>query len=197
MPAVLPLLDPRRGRRTADAPAPAASASPAPGRERQIAEVLGVLAASEHAPVRASAARRLGQLPAEVLSLAEPALASLAADRDREVARTAAEALGELLAGAPGLDAARIVAGWAADPRPAHRLAIARALKHGTDILGARTAIEALAADPEPEIRSAAAAAAWIRRGQARLHYIGILERLRRDSDRAVRALAELALVGY
>jgi hypothetical protein len=89
------------------------------------------------------------------------------------------------------------IASAALSPEVDERVAIARALKRPLPIVGAMSVIEHLARDPAPEVRAAAAAAAWLRRSQARVHYTSLLQRLSLDRDEAVREVARLALIGF
>jgi hypothetical protein len=71
------------------------------------------------------------------------------------------------------------------------RLAIASALEHRFRLVGDDVVIEHLAADDDPEIRRAAARAAWIRRTDG--VDPTVLARLVHDPDPMVRDIAALA----
>jgi HEAT repeat protein len=93
-----------------------------------------------------------------------------------------------------GLERTEVIAGWATSRSPLARLAIARALGSASPAVGAHSAIELLARDAEPDVRLAAAEAAWLRRIEDPERMTAVLRRLLDDPDPAVRARAELAL---
>jgi HEAT repeat protein len=93
-----------------------------------------------------------------------------------------------------GLERAEVIAEWATSESPVERLAIARALGAAAPAIGVHSAIELLARDAEPDVRLAAAEAAWLRRIEDPERMTAVLRRLLDDPDPAVRARAELAL---
>ena len=124
--------------------------------------------------------------------LAPAALATLLAGGGS--AARAADDLPVTLEAVSELDRVGIIAGWAVSSSPRARLAIARALRHVPPTVGATTAIEHLARDPDPEVRVAIAEAAWLRRREDPARLIAVLHRLTDDPEPFVREVAHLAL---
>lgn len=88
----------------------------------------------------------------------------------------------------------QVVTRLALSSRPAERLALADALaRTGIDVLGAHSIIEHLARDPMPQVRRAAARAAWARFSLDPARLVAVLDRLAHDPDKEVRDLARLA----
>jgi hypothetical protein len=121
--------------------------------------------------------------------------ATLQLDREQVGAQDAAAALGRSLALAltemRPLAATHLAATWTLSSDPVRRLAIAHALAWTFPLVGDALVIDHLSYDGDPEIRGAAARAAWARRqigGDA-----GVLARLSHDSDPQVRAIAASA----
>jgi hypothetical protein len=124
--------------------------------------------------------------------------ASLPIDREHLDARDAACMLGRGLALALGdmrpLSATHLVATWSLSGDALRRLAVAHALEWTFPLVGDAVAIDHLSRDDQPEIRAAAARAAWSRRGSG--GDLGVLARLALDADPAVRAVADSARAG-
>lgn len=74
------------------------------------------------------------------------------------------------------------------------KLALAEALtRTDVEVLGAHSVIEHLARDSAPQVRRAAARAAWARVALDPTRLMGVIDRLARDPDPEVRDLARLA----
>jgi hypothetical protein len=118
--------------------------------------LMRLLASDARPGVRLSLVEQVARCP---LPLAEPDedwLQALAADPSPVVRGELASRLRVLLERATALERMRIATGWSVSPDAAVRLAIARALDGRLEILGARTVLAHLAADPVPEVRLAA-----------------------------------------
>jgi hypothetical protein len=114
-------------------------------------------------------------LPVEIEGL----LAKLCGDACAAVRLAAATSLGVVLQSAGGFTRTRVVGSWALSAERAQRAAIALALGQPFAAVGAASALELLAGDEDPEVRSLAAAAAKKR-----------LRQLASDPDPAVRRSA-------
>jgi hypothetical protein len=116
-------------------------------------------------------------------------------DRGAVDSETAADALGRGLAVAltemRPLAATELVATWSLSQDSLRRLAVGIALEWPFYLLGDGVVIDHLSRDGDPEIRAAAARAAWIRGRQGEHHTV--LARLADDPDPAVRAIAHSA----
>jgi hypothetical protein len=124
-------------------------------------------------------------------------LRRLAEHPDRERRLSLAALLPEALAWMTALERTNLVASWATSRSPHLRLAIARALRHipaRPPTPGSLTAIEHLAGDPDPAVRSAIAEAAWLRRREDPIRMISVLHRLAEDDNLFVQEVARLAL---
>lgn len=121
--------------------------------------------------------------------------ASLQLDREHVGAQDAAVALGRSLALAltdmRPLAATYLAATWTLSSDPVRRLAIAHALAWTFPLVGDALVIDHLSYDADPEIRGAAARAAWARRQIGGDD--GVLARLSHDPDPQVRAIAASA----
>jgi len=115
-------------------------------------------------------------------------------DRDQDVRPGLIGVLPAALLWMSGLERTEIIAGWAMSPSPGARLAIARALGGAPPSVGLLSAIEVLATDDQPEVRMAAAEAAWERRHEDPERMSQVLRRLLADPDAEVRERAQLAL---
>ncbi len=93
-----------------------------------------------------------------------------------------------------GLERTEVIASWTTSAAPGARLAIARALAGAPSSVGLLSAIEVLAADDQPEVRMAAADAAWERRHEDPRRMTAVLRQLLDDPDDGVREHAQLAL---
>lgn len=93
-----------------------------------------------------------------------------------------------------GLERTEVIASWTTSAAPGARLAIARALAAAPPSVGLLSAIEVLAADEQPEVRMAAADAAWERRHEDPRRMTAVLRHLLDDPDDGVREHAQLAL---
>lgn len=105
--------------------------------------------------------------------------------------------LPEILVLLSPIERVEFVAGWATSRSPHLRLAIARALRHDGAAgvtPGSLTAIEHLAADPDPSVRAAVVEAAWMRRRVDPARLGAVLSRLAEDENLYVRETARLAL---
>ena len=122
------------------------------------------------------------------------ALEALATHPDDEVRMRLAGWLPDAIEWMSRAERTELIAGWATSPRPAVRLAIARALRYTTPALGSHSAIEHLARDPDPAVRLVIAEAAWLRRREAPDRLIAVLAGLADDRDPMVREVARLAL---
>jgi hypothetical protein len=118
--------------------------------------------------------------------------ASLAIDHEQLEARDAAAALGRGLALALGelrpLTATHLAATWSLSGDPLRRLAVAHALAWTFPLVGDALVIDHLSRDPDPEVRTASARAAWARRSGG--GDPGVLARLSLDPDPQVREAA-------
>jgi hypothetical protein len=74
-------------------------------------------------------------------------------------------ALGGVLCLLPSLDRTVLITSWATSPDTGTRRALARALSAPFEAVGVRGALERLGADPDPEVRRLASAAAAVRDG--------------------------------
>ena len=143
--------------------------------------------------------RLLSKLTALALSTAAPASAhlpddapeldaSLVLDREQLDPRDAGLTLGRGLALAihemRPLSATHLAATWALSDDPVRRLALAHALEWAFPLVGDAMVLDHLATDGDPQVRAAAARAAWVRRDHA------LLARLADDPDADVRAIA-------
>jgi hypothetical protein len=121
--------------------------------------------------------------------------ASLPIDREHLDAHDAACVLGRSLALALGemrpLSATHLVATWSLSADVVRRLAVAHAMEWTFPLVGDSLVIDHLSRDGDPQIRAAAARAAWSRRHSG--GDLGVLARLSRDPDPAVRAVADSA----
>jgi len=79
---------------------------------------------------------------------------------------------------------------WATSPDPNERRAIAEALATGAGNLGALSAVQHLARDPDETVRAAAVAAAAARLERATKRYAAIVRAACSDPSRRVRAVA-------
>jgi hypothetical protein len=143
--------------------------------------------------------RLLSRLTALALTTSSVGVAS-AADLDAELtidvkpecSNQAATELGRGLALAlekmAPLGATHVLATWALAPDPTRRLAVATALEWKFRVIGDSIAIDHLSRDDNPQIRVAAARAAWARRATG--GDTGVLARLADDPDPEVRAVA-------
>jgi len=124
--------------------------------------------------------------------------ASLPIDREHLDPHDAACMLGRSLALALGdlrpLSATHLVATWSLSSDAVRRLAVAHALEWTFPLVGDALVIDHLSRDGDPEIRAAAARAAWTRRGTG--GDLGVLARLAGDPDPTVRAVADSARSG-
>jgi hypothetical protein len=93
-----------------------------------------------------------------------------------------------------GLERTEVIASWAMSPSPGARLAIARALGGAPPSVGLLSAIEVLATDDQPEVRMAAADAAWERRHEDPQRMTALLRRLLNDPHAGVSERAQMAL---
>ncbi len=121
-------------------------------------------------------------------------LRRLAEHPDRERRLSLAALLPGILAWMTPLERVELIAGWASSDSPHLRLAIARGLRHMTPVPGALTAIEHLAADPDPAVRAAIVEAAWLRRRESPERLMTVLHRLAEDDNLFVQEVARLAL---
>lgn len=119
---------------------------------------------------------------------ATAAAAEPTGDRPGEPARTLALRLAEL----PSIESMGIAAELALSPDLHERRGLADALAWAFPLPGEQAVIEHLASDPTPEVRAAAARAAWVRRS-SQLD-VRVLHRLLGDDDPEVRAAAWLAV---
>ena len=150
------------------------------------------VAAARAAPVVDVSARKVGKPPDLDDSDFD---ASLPIDREHVDPYDAACMLGRGLALALGdmrqLSATHLVATWSLSSDAVRRLAVAHALEWTFPLVGDALVIDHLSRDRDPEIRAAAARAAWSRRGTG--GDLGVLARLALDADPTVRAVAESA----
>jgi hypothetical protein len=113
-------------------------------------------------------------------------------DREALDVETASEALGRGLAIALAelrpLAATQLASTWSLSSDPLRRTAVAIALEWAFPLVGDGLVIDHLSRDPDPAIRSAAARAAWVRRGTG--GDLGVLARLADDPDPIVRTVA-------
>lgn len=124
------------------------------------------------------------------------AAAPTPADRGTAAAakKRSGRALARTLSRMRPLARTHMIAHLALREHPAERLALAEALAHsGVDALGVHSAIEHLARDPAPQVRRAAARAAWARFSRDPARLVAVLDRLAGDADPEVRALVRLA----
>jgi hypothetical protein len=121
-------------------------------------------------------------------------LRRLAEHPDRERRLSLAALLPGILAWMTPLERVELIAGWASSESPHLRLAIARGLRHMSPVPGALTAIEHLAADPDPAVRAAIVEAAWLRRRESPERLMTVLHRLAGDDNLFVQEVARLAL---
>ena len=121
--------------------------------------------------------------------------ASLPIDREHLDPRDAACVLGRSLALALGdmrpIAATHLVATWTLSNDAVRRLAVAHAMEWTFPLVGDAVVIDHLSRDGDPQIRAAAARAAWSRRGTG--GDLGVLARLALDADPTVRAVATSA----
>ncbi|MBK9034289.1 MAG: HEAT repeat domain-containing protein [Myxococcales bacterium] len=109
-------------------------------------------------------------------------------DHPAEPARALALRLAEL----PSIESMGVAAELALSPDLHERRGLADALGWAFPLPGEQAVIEHLASDPTPEVRAAAARAAWVRRS-SQLD-VRVLHRLLGDDDPEVRAAAWLAV---
>jgi HEAT repeat protein len=103
-----------------------------------------------------------------------------------------AQGLAQALSELPSIESMGVAAELALSPELRERLALAQALAWSFPLPGESAVIEHLAGDPTPEVRAAAARAAWVRRSS---HLdVRVLHRLLGDDDPEVRAAAWLAV---
>ena len=96
------------------------------------------------------------------------------------------------LAHLPSIESMGVAAELALSPDGGERHQLAEALTWAFPLPGEHAVIEHLARDPTPEVRAAAARAAWVRRSS---HLdVSVLHRLLGDDDPEVRAAAWLAV---
>lgn len=111
----------------------------------------------------------------------------------RDAALTLGRGLAQALGEMPPLDATHLAASWALSDDPIRRHAVASSLEWQFKLVGDDLVIDHLSRDDNPQIRAAAARAAWSRRtvgGDP-----GVLARLVEDPDPDVRAIAKSARV--
>lgn len=119
--------------------------------------------------------------PATALAATEPA----PADPD-------ARGLAQRLAHLPSIESMGAAAELALSPDHHERQQLAQALSWSFPLPGEQAVIEHLASDPSPDVRAAAARAAWVRRSSTL--DVRVLHRLLGDDDPEVRAAAWLAV---
>jgi hypothetical protein len=146
----------------------------------------------------ASADGDAGASDEDIAALASPTrLARLAEHPDRARRIRLAGLLPEILLLMEPIARTEIVASWATARSPHLRLAIAKALRYLSarpPTLGALTAIEHLAADPDPSVRAVIAEAAWLRRREDPARLLAVLHHLAEDGNLFVQEVARLAL---
>ena len=166
--------------------------------------------ADEHGALvsKVSFRRLLSRLTALALTTAAPittgatpiadlstTLEDLEIDREQLDLHVAAAALGRGLALALSnlrpLEATQLAATWSLSSDPMRRLSLGLALGWTFRLVGDAVIIDHLSRDPDPEIRAAAAHAAWLRRTTGGDD--GALARLADDPDPWVRAVAQAA----
>ena len=125
------------------------------------------------------------------LATAAPATA-LAATEPAPATDPEARGLAQRLAHLPSIESMGAAAELALSPDLHERQALAQALAWSFPLPGEQAVIEHLAADPSPDVRAAAARAAWVRRSP--MLDQRVLHRLLGDEDPEVRAAAWLAV---
>lgn len=152
--------------------------------------LLSLLALDPREHVRVQVAAQIGSFCAKSSPLFEDLLERLCADPSDAVRHTAAVSLTNLLEHCEGLTRTSLVGSWAASSESYLRTAIATALGTPFPAVGAASAVEALAADDDPEVRAAAAHAARTRLTEAPTLCRQVLHHLAEDPDPAVRRAA-------
>jgi hypothetical protein len=157
-------------------------------------QYLALLTMDARDPVRervADAARALAErAPAE----AEPIIRTLSADISPRVRAAASRGLMALIDASPPFDRVALVSRWALSSHASERLAIARALQTRTPVFVADLALEGLAEDPDPRVRTDAARAMAHRIHEAPDAYARKLTALSVDSDPRVGRTADRLL---
>lgn len=125
---------------------------------------------------------------ATATATASPAAAAVPASPDDAEARTLALHLSRL----PSIESMGAAAELALSADRHERQQLARALAWSFPLPGEQAVIEHLSHDPSPDVRAAAARAAWVRRSTAL--DVHVLHRLLGDDDPEVRAAAWLAV---
>lgn len=125
------------------------------------------------------------------LATAAPATA-LAATEPPASAEPDARGLAQRLAHLPSIESMGAAAELALSPDLHERQQLAQALAWSFPLPGEQAVIEHLASDPSPDVRAAAARAAWVRRSSTLDQRV--LHRLLGDEDPEVRAAAWLAV---
>lgn len=129
------------------------------------------------------------------LATASPALAATtdAAPADSDEARVdPSRSLALQLSHLPSIESMGVAAELALSPDHHERQQLAEALAWSFPLAGESAVIEHLSRDPAPEVRGAAARAAWVRRSPQLDREV--LHRLLGDADPEVRAAAWLAI---
>lgn len=164
-----------------------------PDQER----ILAAFARDPRVRVRRAAANRAADLPTPLSREGKRLLRNLTGDRDDSVRAVAAQSLATILQRMDGLDRTNLACKWSTSRQPDQRLAVARALAvevdRTRDVLGAELCIEHLIADPAPDIRRAAAHAAWTRLRHEPTVYAPLLTALLDDPDPTIAEIANLA----
>lgn len=117
-------------------------------------------------------------------------LRRLANDEDPDVREAVAIGVERALRRAAPLERIGLVGAWATSESVGERAAIAGALRGSVPVLVADVAIEQLAADPSPEVRRCALAAAAGHFDEAPTAYRRIIARLAADTERPIRQRA-------
>lgn len=161
--------------------------------------ILAAFARDPRVRVRRAAANRAADLPTPLSREGKRLLRSLTADRDDSVRTVAAQSLATILQRMGGLDRTNLVCKWSTSRQPAQRLAVARVLgmevDRSRDVLGAELCLEHLVGDSSPEVRRAAAHAAWTRMRREPSSYAPLLASLTADDDPEVAEIARLARI--
>lgn len=117
--------------------------------------------------------------------------ADIPIDHEHLDASDAAAMLGRQLAhtlgGQQPIAATHLASTWALSDDPLRRIAIAHALEWAFPLVGDDIVLDHLSRDADPEVRSAVARAAWVRRPTLGTD---IVDRLSADPDPEVRAIA-------
>lgn len=134
-------------------------------------------------------------IPTRVTSRRPDRVHRLAEDLAPAVGDAAGSFLAAALEWMTGFERTELVADWSTSSSDSLRLLVARVLAHASSVVGSLSAIEHLAADPDPRVRAAVARAARARSGEAPGRLQAVLARLIQDRDPEVRAVAAAAAV--